>query len=92
MENETRKIIEGCAMAVEGIIKIAEGITGAIVKVFEEFKASSIGATFLQWATDYIAIENCKNKRVKHLARHGSTARIRKKNIKRAKEIYKHET
>ena len=92
MENTTRKIAEGSAMAVEGICKIVEGITEGIVKAIEAFKATCVGATFLEWATEYYAVEKCKNKRVKHLAWHGSTARIRKKNIKRAKEIYKHET
>lgn len=74
-------------MVMEGICKIAEGMTEGIVKAIETFKATCLGAKLLEWATEYYAVEKCKNKRVKHLAQHGSTARIRKKNIKRAKEI-----
>lgn len=79
-------------MGMERVCEIAERIAETFVKAIEAFKETIVGETFLEWATEYYAVEKCKNKRVKHLAWHGSTARIRKKNIKRAKEIYKHET
>lgn len=86
-EELTQEEIDALVIELPGIVEcIGNMAASAAAWLAEELPrwASIIADCVCEITEAQTAIDTCSNKRVTHLARYGSTRRIRKKNVRRA--------